>query len=114
MNVLSSNPLNYKAYHIFFSNLANPLRIEIILSLRNKSKSVNDITEELGVEQSKVSHALASLKKCRIVESRRQGKQIIYSLNKSTIEPMLKLIDKHASRNCKCECCVGKECGGMK
>jgi DNA-binding transcriptional ArsR family regulator len=93
-------------YHIFFTILSNSLRIEIVGCLKFKGKSVNEISKELNVEQSKVSHALASLKSCRIVHVRKKGKQRIYTLNK-TILPILKLIDEHSKSFCgtKCEEC---------
>ncbi len=87
-------------YHIFFKNLANPLKVNIISLLKEKNSSVSELAEELKEEQSKISHALASLHHCNIVESKQKGKNRIYSLNKETIIPMLNLIDKH-----KCEYC---------
>jgi DNA-binding transcriptional ArsR family regulator len=98
-------------YHFFFMNLANPLRISIIECIKKDGKSVNEISTELKVEQSKISHALASLRSCNIVEVEQKGKQRIYFLNKKTIVPMLKLIDKHAECFCgnKCSKCEG--CG---
>lgn len=95
-------------YHVFFTNLANSLKIKIILSLRNKEKSVNEITKELNVEQSKISHALSSLRCCNILNVKQKGKSRIYFLNKNTIIPMLKLIDKHAKTFCTGEC---RRCG---
>jgi DNA-binding transcriptional ArsR family regulator len=95
-------------YHIFFTNLANPLRIDIITLLREKERSVNEITKLLDVEQSKVSHALSSLKCCNIVDAKQKGKQRIYFLNKKTIVPILKLIDKHATTFCGGKC---RKCG---
>lgn len=106
--------MNDSTYNIFFTNLANPLKVKIILNLRNKEKNVSEISKELGVEQSKISHALASLKKCNIVKVNQKGKERVYSLNKDTILPMLKLIDKHANTHCKCKCCVRGNCGGRK
>ncbi len=90
-------------YHVFFKNLANPLKVNIISVLKEKESSVSEITKKLKEEQSKVSHALASLNHCNIVQSRQKGKQRIYSLNKETILPILKSIDKH-----KCEFCPEK------
>lgn len=92
-------------YYPFFRNLANPLRIKIISELKIKESSVNELVEKLKVEQSKLSHALASLKKCKIVNSKEKGKQRIYSLNKKTIVPIMKLIDKHAKEFCGRKCC---------
>ncbi|MFH1585317.1 MAG: metalloregulator ArsR/SmtB family transcription factor [archaeon] len=87
-------------YHVFFTNLANPLKIRIISALKNKESSVSDLSKELNEEQSKVSHALASLKCCNIVNVEQKGKQRVYSLNKDTIIPMLDIIDKHAQTFC--------------
>jgi ArsR family transcriptional regulator, cadmium/lead-responsive transcriptional repressor len=91
-------------YHIFFNNLANKLKIDIILSLREKEKSVSELIKDLNVEQSKVSHSLLSLKNCNIVNFKQKGKQRIYFLNKQTILPMLKLIDKHSKIHCNGNC----------
>jgi len=93
----------YETYHNFFGNLANPLKVNIILLLREKQQSVTELTKNLRTEQSKISHALSALKKCNIVQSKQKGKQRIYTLNKKTIIPMLNLIDKHAQLQCK-EC----------
>lgn len=89
-------------YHIFFSKLANPLKIEIITQLKQKPSSVLELSKKLKIEQSKLSHALASLKRCKIIMMKKQGKQRIYSLNKQTILPMLKILDKHEKKYCKC------------
>jgi DNA-binding transcriptional ArsR family regulator len=91
------------AYYIFFGSLANPLKIKIITELKQKPSSVNEISEKLKIEQSKLSHALSSLKKCNIVQDKQKGKFRIYSLNKKTIIPILNIIDKH--RTCYCSRC---------
>lgn len=91
-------------YHFFFGNLANPLRVEIISILKTKEMSVSEIAKSIKVEQSKLSHALSNLRECNIVKTRREGKQIIYSLNKKTILPILELIDKHSENYCGGSC----------
>ena len=96
--------MNKNTYHIFFSKLANPLRIDIVSSLENKPQSVMELSESLGVEQSKLSHALGELRECNIVNVEQEGKKRIYSLSK-TIIPILKLIKCH-QENC-CEKCNG-------
>jgi DNA-binding transcriptional ArsR family regulator len=101
--------MNNLKYYIFFRNLANPLKINIISALKEKGSSVGELSEKLKVEQSKISHALALLKKCKIVNVRQSGKQRIYSLNKETILPMLNMIDKHSKSFCNCKECRG--CG---
>ena len=51
-----------QTYHVFFTNLANKLKIDIILILKDKEKNVTELSKELDVEQSKISHALSSLR----------------------------------------------------
>ena len=116
MKLNSFNPyFNHNSYHIFFMNLANPLKIGIILSLREKEKNVTELTKELLVEQSKISHALASLRNCNIVKTKQKGKKRVYFLNKKTITPILNILDKHINLYCKDGCkisdiCECKEC----
>ena len=96
--------MKQNTYHVFFSKLSNPLRIDIVTALEESPKSVMELSEKLGVEQSKLSHALKELRECNIVIVERKGKQRIYSLSK-TIIPILKLIKCH-SKGC-CEKCNG-------
>ena len=97
--------MNNNTYHIFFSKVSNPLRIDIVTSLEDKEKSVSELVEELGVEQSKLSHALKELKECNIVKVEQKGKQRIYSLSK-TIVPILKLIKCHSKGCGACKGCL--------
>jgi DNA-binding transcriptional ArsR family regulator len=88
------------AYHVFFQNLANPLKTQIVQELKKKPMSVSELMKEINTEQSKLSHALMNLRKCHIVNAKQIGKQRIYSLNKKTIVPILKIIDKHKTNFC--------------
>jgi len=90
-------------YHIFFGNLSNKLKVDIISELKDKERSVLDLAKKLNVEQSKLSHALASLRCCSIVNVKQVGKKRVYSLNRETILPILKMIDVHEDKFCK-EC----------
>lgn len=73
-------------FHLCLDVLGNPLRISIIQLLKARPRSVSELAEQLGEEQSKVSHSLAALKKCKFVESRRQGKKVIYSLRETLLK----------------------------
>ena len=89
------------SYHIFFRNLSNPTKIKIISELKQNPLSVSELSEKLNLEQSKISHALSSLRFCSLVEVNQKGNQRIYSLNKDTILPILKIIDAHKCKFCK-------------
>lgn len=86
---------------MFFNTLSNKLRMDIIESLLNKEKTVNELCKGLRVEQSKLSHSLKSLKECNVVKSRVSGKNRVYSVNKEFILPILNSIKKHSTRYCK-------------
>ena len=49
--------------------------------LREKSMSVSELAQATGIEQSKLSHALSSLKFCNLVNVNEEGRKRIYSLN---------------------------------
>ena len=95
------------SYHTFFTNLANPLKISILLGLKEGEKNVGRLAKELKVEQSKLSHALSALRCCNIVKSKQKGKERIYFLNNRNISKILELTDRHAKTFCKkprCDC----------
>lgn len=94
-------------YYPFFQNLANPLKIAIITVLKERPSSVTELSRKLKVEQSKLSHALTSLRHCSIVNVKQEGKKRIYHLNKETILPMLEILDKHENKYCA-KCCAVK------
>ena len=97
----NTSKCGFRSYHVFFRNLANPIRTKIISVLKEKPSSVTELVKRLKIEQSKLSHALAALKSCNIVDYKQKGKSRIYFLNKTTMLPILKIIDKHRCRFCK-------------
>lgn len=93
-----------QVYHYFFRNLANPLKTKIISELKQKPMTVTELSKKINAEQSKLSHALLNLKTCSLVNSTSEGKKRIYSLNKNTLIPILKIIDEHKDKYCKKNC----------
>lgn len=68
-----------------YNALANPKRVEIIHLLRHKELSVTDMVEMLGLPQSNLSQHLTILRKANVVATRREGKNIYYSLSHNNI-----------------------------
>jgi ArsR family transcriptional regulator len=60
--------------------LAAPVRIAIVLQLRESSLCVHDLVDALGVTQPLISQHLRVLKTAGVVEGRRQGREVVYSL----------------------------------
>lgn len=79
--------------------IAHPLRLSILgyLSKEGKSYTVTEIHELLHVEQSTASHHLGLLKDKGVLVSRREGKNIIYSLKSENIVHLMDCI-----ANCVC------------
>jgi ArsR family transcriptional regulator len=55
-------------------------RRNILKFLGKEEKCVCEIVEYLGKEQSVISHHLASLRKCGLVQSRQDGKKVMYKV----------------------------------
>lgn len=92
------------SYNNFFINFANKTKLNIILSLRNGPLNVTAIAKKVGEEESKVSHNLKKLNKCHVLDVKQKGRQRIYSLNKETVIPLLKIVEKHVKKNCPWGC----------
>jgi DNA-binding transcriptional ArsR family regulator len=60
--------------------LANPIRLAILHSLREGEKSVNELTDILGISQSNLSQHLAIMRQAGILQTRKQGTSIYYSV----------------------------------
>ena len=95
-----SKSMVYEAYKLFFGTLTSKDRLLIINALRQKSMQVNAIAKETGIEQTRLSHNLRRMRNCGFVAIRQAGKYRIYSLNKETIAPLMKIIDKHMDEYC--------------
>ena len=91
-------------YKIFFHTLGNKTRLEIINALRDKPMNVTELTKKLPFKQSTISHNLKRLVSCQFVHVERRGLYRYYSLNKETIELLLKIIDKHVDKYCSKVC----------
>jgi len=64
-----------------FKVLGDPTRIKILDALSNSELCVCDIAEIMGMGSSAVSHQLRVLRAAKIVKFRRDGKNVIYSLD---------------------------------
>lgn len=86
------------ALSLLFQALANEYRVRILNLLRSGPRNVSQIAKELRLEQTVVSHNLKCLSFCGLVTPKRLGKMRIYSLNLETVEPILRLGDRHISK----------------
>ena len=81
------------SYKTFFETISSDIRLKILEILEVRPMSVTEICQTLAEEQSKISHNLKCLAECHFLDVKKQGKKRIYSLNKDTILPLMKLVD---------------------
>jgi ArsR family transcriptional regulator, lead/cadmium/zinc/bismuth-responsive transcriptional repressor len=78
-----------------FKVLGDQTRIRILNALYRSELCVCDLTAILGMNQSAVSHQLRVLRDSRIVRSRKQGKNVLYSLDDSHISDLIRVGFEH-------------------
>jgi len=87
-----------------FRMLAEPSRMKIVLALLEGEMCVYHIVEACGGGQSAVSHQLRVLKDNKIVKSRREGQNILYSIADDHVREIVRIGEEHIY----CEAEAGK------
>jgi DNA-binding transcriptional ArsR family regulator len=76
-----------------FKALADPTRRQILRMLnRRPEMSAGEIAEAFDISAPSVSHHFNVLKEADLVSTRRQGQQILYSLNTTVVEDLVGLL----------------------
>lgn len=73
----------------FFKLFGDSTRLKIIFSLMNTELCVNEISAELEMSQSSISHQLKILRQNKIVKNRKIGKQVFYSLDDEHVSSII-------------------------
>lgn len=84
-----SNEVFLADLSVFFKLFGDPTRLKIIFSLMDKELCVNDISKELKMSQSSISHQLKILRENKIVKNRKTGKQVFYSLDDEHVSSII-------------------------
>ena len=75
--------------------LGEPSRIKIVLALAEGEMCVYHIVKAVGSNQSAVSHQLRILRENKVIKARREGQNIIYSLDDEHIMQIVNLVKTH-------------------
>jgi len=67
-----------------FRVLGHPVRMAILRVLGDGERSVSEVASTTGIVMSTLSQQLAILRKAELVSTRREAKQVFYSLNPQT------------------------------
>lgn len=80
-----------------FKVLGDPTRLRILHSLMHGERCVRDIAECIQMGQSAVSHQLRILRDAHLVQFRRDGKTVYYSLADSHVFTLLSVGLEHVA-----------------
>jgi ArsR family transcriptional regulator len=81
----------------FFKVFGDYTRTKIVWALCGSEMCVCDIAEAVGITKSAISHQLRFLREANLVRSRREGKNIFYSLSDDHIKTIFDIGREHIS-----------------
>jgi len=73
---------------LLFKVLADPVRLSVIEALGAGERCVCELTDELGLAQSKLSFHLKVMKEAGLLESRQEGRWIYYRLRAEALQTL--------------------------
>ena len=80
-----------------FKMFGDPTRAKILCALQMRELCVCDLSRLLNMQPSAVSHQLRLLKAVRLVRSRKQGREVYYSLDDAHIQAIFSIAFTHIS-----------------
>ena len=82
-----------------FKVISEPSRLKILLALESGELCVEHITDAVGGNQSAVSHQLKILKDNKVIKSRRNGQNVLYSISDWHVLTMIGVAKEHLDCN---------------
>jgi ArsR family transcriptional regulator len=87
-------PMTRPIYQVkadFFKTLAHPARIRVLELLRNGERSVGELIPEVGLEASHLSQQLGILRRANVLQGRKEGSTVRYSVTDPRIFELLEV-----------------------
>jgi DNA-binding transcriptional ArsR family regulator len=78
-----------------FQALSDPTRVRLISAMLNTELCVCDLSKLIGMTQSAVSHQLRILRDLRLVQARKDGRIVFYSLDDDHIKELFTRTKEH-------------------
>ena len=75
----------YQVKADFFKTLGHPARIRVLEVLREGERAVSELIPAVGIESSHLSQQLGIMRRANLVQARKDGATVVYSVN----NPML-------------------------
>lgn len=79
-----------------FKCLADPTRLKLLCAMVSAEQTVGELAAAAGATPSAVSHQLRLLRAMRLVQARREGRHIHYSLADKHVSDLLEVAITHA------------------
>ena len=94
----------YVDYAVLFKALSDPNRVMIMDMLSCGELCACVILEKFNITQPTLSHHMKTLCECKLVNGRKDGKWIYYSLNKDTVSSLRAFLFEITSETEDCVC----------
>lgn len=79
----------------FYKLIADSTRIKILFVLDQHEMCVCDIANSLNMTKSAISHQLKLLKENNLIKSRKEGKEVFYTLNDEHVTQVFEIALSH-------------------
>lgn len=79
----------------FYKLIADSTRVKILFVLDQHEMCVCDIANSLGMTKSAISHQLKLLKENNLVKSKKEGKEVFYTLNDNHVSQIFEIFLIH-------------------
>jgi len=103
----------YKDYALFFKVISNPNRLMIVDMLSCGELCACVILEKFQITQPTLSHHMKNLCDCKLVNGRKEGKWMYYSLNDEIVRNLRTFLEEVTTtkENCIChDVVIGEDC----
>lgn len=81
----------YQVKADFFKTLAHPARIRVLELLRDGERSVGELIPSVGLEASHLSQQLGVLRRANVLQARKEGSTVRYSVTDPRIFELLEV-----------------------
>lgn len=75
-----------------FKALSDPTRREVLRLLSRGERTAGELAEPFDMSKPSMSHHFAVLRDADLIRSRREGQQLIYSLNTTVVQDVMALV----------------------
>lgn len=85
----------YDDMSMIFAMFGDSTRLKIMNALFTRELCVTDLSQLLEMSQSAISHQLSALKRTKLVVSRKEGKNVFYSMADEHIKNIYRMALEH-------------------